>query len=79
MKNGIRYKNAVAYSIDKEARHIIDECYKEAERLLRENSETLNLIAHTLMEKETIEAQEFAELIKGSGLYKPGPEDSPKE
>lgn len=73
------YSDAVAYSIDKEARHIIDECYKEAERLLRENSETLNLIAHTLMEKETIEAEAFAELIKGSGLYKPDPEDSPKE
>jgi len=65
------YSEAVAYSIDKEVRRIIDECYKEAEKLLNDNMETLHLIAQTLMEKETIEANEFAELIKKSGLAKP--------
>jgi len=65
------YSEAVAYSIDKEARRIIEECYREAERLLNNNLETLHLIAQTLMEKETIEAPEFAEIIKKSGLIKP--------
>lgn len=65
------YSEAVAYSIDKEARHIIDECFKEAERLLNENSSTLHMIAHTLMEKETIEAEEFAALLEKAGLKKP--------
>lgn len=65
------YSEAVAYSIDKEARKIIDECYKEAERLLRDNMSTLHLIAQTLMEKETIEAEDFAALINQSGLHKP--------
>jgi len=62
------YSEAVAYSIDKEARRIIDECYKEAEKLLKENMEALHLIAKTLMEKEIIDAQEFAVLLQQVGL-----------
>lgn len=73
------YSEAVAYSIDKEARRIIDNCYKEAEKLLKENIDTLHLIAKTLMEKETIEAEEFAEIIKQSGLGKPDISVTPKE
>lgn len=70
------YSEAVAYSIDKEARRIIDECYKEAHKLLTENSETLHLIAETLMEKETIEADEFAALLEKTGLKKPEKEST---
>ena len=78
------YSEAVAYSIDKEARRIIDEAYKEAERLLRENKNVLDLIARTLMEKETIEAEEFAALFEKVGLRKPiqggdTPDDTPKQ
>jgi cell division protease FtsH len=62
------YSEAVAYSIDKEARRIIDTCYKEAEQLLKDNMEALHLIAHTLMEKETIDAEEFEELLKQCGV-----------
>lgn len=69
------YSEAVAYSIDKEVRRLIDECYQEAERLLQDNIEVLHTIAKTLMEKETIEAEEFAEIISQSGLAKP-PKDS---
>ena len=73
------YSEAVAYSIDKEARHIIDDCYREAERLLKENIDTLHLIARTLMEKETIEAEEFAALIKSAGLNKPNGKEHSSE
>ena len=62
------YSEEVAYAIDKEARRIIDECYKEAERLLKENIEALHLIAQTLMEQETIDADEFAALLQQAGL-----------
>ncbi|MBZ4655413.1 MAG: ATP-dependent metalloprotease ftsh [Peptococcaceae bacterium] len=63
------YSEAVAYSIDKEVRRIVDECYKEAERMLKDHIDVLHLIAQTLMEKETIEADEFAALIKQSGIH----------
>jgi len=58
------YSEAVAFSIDKEVRRIMEESYKKAEKLLRDNIDKLHLIAQTLMEKETIEAEEFAELMK---------------
>ncbi|MDX9871827.1 MAG: ATP-dependent zinc metalloprotease FtsH [Clostridia bacterium] len=72
------YSEAVAYSIDKEARHIMDECFKKAETLLKDNSEFLHQIAQTLMEKETIEADEFAAMLEQAGLQRPD-ENRPKE
>ena len=62
------YSEAVAYSIDKEARRIIEECYSEAEKLLKENISVLHRIAQTLIEKETIDAQEFADILREVGL-----------
>jgi cell division protease FtsH len=57
------YSEAVAYSIDKEARRIIDECYHKAQNLLQENMPKLEVIAQALMKKETLEAKEFAQLM----------------
>lgn len=57
------YSEAVAYAIDKEARRIIDECYLKAQTIIQENMHKLDAIANTLMEKETIEAKEFANLM----------------
>ncbi|MTV48502.1 ATP-dependent zinc metalloprotease FtsH [Heliobacillus mobilis] len=58
------YSEAVAFSIDKEARRIIEECYGKAKKILESNADKLHLIAQTLMDKETIEASEFTELMK---------------
>jgi len=58
------YSEAVAFAIDKEVRRIMEEAYERAEKLLKENIDKLHLIAQTLMEKEVIEADEFAELMK---------------
>ncbi|MDA8229208.1 MAG: ATP-dependent zinc metalloprotease FtsH [Desulfitobacterium hafniense] len=57
------YSEAVAYAIDKEARRIIDDCYQKAQTLIKDNMEKLDAIAQTLMEKETLEAKEFAALM----------------
>lgn len=57
------YSEAVAYAIDKEARRIIEECYKKAETLIQENMPKLEAIAQALMTKETLEAREFAQLM----------------
>ena len=62
------YSEAVAYAIDKEVKRIMDECYNKAIELLEENIDKLHLIAQTLMEKETIEAEEFAELMRNVAL-----------
>ena len=58
------YSEAVAQAIDREARKIIDNCYHKAEKILTENAHKLELVARTLMEKETLEGPEFEELMK---------------
>ncbi|HAG06660.1 MAG TPA: cell division protein FtsH [Peptococcaceae bacterium] len=58
------YSEEVAYAIDREVRNIIDNCYHRAEKILRENMRGLHLVAQTLIEKETLEGQEFESLIQ---------------
>lgn len=58
------YSEEVAFKIDKEVRKIIDDSYAKAEDLLNSNIEKLHLIASTLMEKETLDSDEFTALIE---------------
>ena len=62
------YSEEVASAIDVQVRSTIDECYNKAQGLLQENLDTLHLLAKALFEKETIEAEEFAALMKEAGL-----------
>ncbi len=62
------YSEAVAYSIDKEVKRMMDDCHAEARRLLSENLGKLTLIAETLKERETIQAEEFIALMEGRSL-----------
>jgi len=57
------YSDAVAYSIDKEARRIIDGCYQKAQDLIQKNIDKLHAIAEALMEKETLDVKDFAALM----------------
>ncbi|HOP55932.1 MAG TPA: cell division protein FtsH, partial [bacterium] len=57
------YSEQVAFMIDREIRKIIESCYDKAKDILTKNKETLIKIASILKEKETIEAEEFDELI----------------
>lgn len=59
------YSEEVAFKIDKEVRKIIDESYAKAESLLKSSMDKLHLIAGTLMEKETLDSDEFTALIEG--------------
>lgn len=58
------YSEEVAKAIDAEVRRMIEECYQRAESLLLEHKDKLELVANTLMEKETIEADEFTALMQ---------------
>ena len=60
------YSEEIAFSIDKEARRIIEHCYQTAKQTLEANVQKLHLVATTLMEKETIEADEFKTLMQGA-------------
>jgi len=57
------YSEATAKEIDMEVSRFIGDAYKTAEKIITEKKETLERIAKTLLEKETIEHEEFNKLI----------------
>ncbi len=57
------YSDAIAYAIDKEASAYIESSYQKAEDILKENMDKLHEVAARLMEQETMEAEEFAEIM----------------
>lgn len=50
--------------IDAEIKKIVDECYVEARRILSEKRIVLNKVSAKLLEEETLDGEEFKELIK---------------
>ena len=54
----------VAYEIDTEVRKIIESCHQLAKKIIEEHKADLIKIADTLMEKETLTAEEIEELLK---------------
>jgi len=60
------YSEEVAAAIDREVRHIVTACYDRAKTLLEENRGKLDLIAGTLIEKETLEGDELEALLNGA-------------
>ena len=57
------YGENVAGTIDREIKRIVDECHKEARRLIDENIDVLHRCAQLLIEKEKINRGEFEALF----------------
>jgi cell division protease FtsH len=68
-----KYSNEVAAVIDEEVHRLMDEAYKGAEKLLRDNMDKLVLIAETLMQKETLDGKQLKELMQQGYLTEDGP------
>ena len=60
--NDQNYSDAIAYEIDLEIQRIVKECYEKARRVLTENRSTLDIIAKTLLEVETLDAEQIKHL-----------------
>lgn len=58
------FSGQVAYEIDQEMREIIDECYKEATKIIKENRELLDNIANALLENETITKEQIDYIVE---------------
>jgi cell division protease FtsH len=58
------YSEEIAFSIDKEIRKIMEECYAEADTLIRNNHNKLEQLANTLLEKETLRGDEVAVIMQ---------------
>jgi len=62
------FSSEVAFEIDKAVREIIDTAHKQAIEILTQHKSDVTLIAQTLLEKETITAEEIDSLIKTGKL-----------
>jgi len=69
--NGSDYSMGVATEIDKEVRLIVDECYAQCKQILTDNRALLDLIATTLIEEETLTAEQIHNLVEYGTLNAP--------
>ncbi len=60
----LEYSEEIASRIDKEIRSIVMQCYENAKRIIRENRQTIERIADILIERESIDGDEFRKLVK---------------
>jgi len=58
------YSEQIAYELDKEVKKIIDEKHELAKQILTENRDILDELAMSLLDHETINAEEFDELVE---------------
>ncbi len=58
------YSDQVALEIDQESRKIINECYANAKKILKENEDLVMKLSHTLIERETITKEEIDSVVK---------------
>ena len=73
------FSSQVAFEIDQEMRKIMDDCYKNAQKIIKENRDLLNLIANVLLEKETITKEEIDHLVLYGKLPEDGEEEEPRD
>ncbi len=57
------YSEKTADLIDAEVKRIVETCYKHAKDVLKEQKDTVLEIAHTLLEKETLQGKELKNLL----------------
>jgi cell division protease FtsH len=67
------YSEKMAAEIDKEVARLINEAQQTAQKIINEKRNLLNKVANYLIEKETIEKEEFEKLMVGEKIT----EDSP--
>jgi cell division protease FtsH len=62
------YSPEVAFEIDKEVRHIVEEAFEQAKKILTENRKELDLVAKYLIERESLDREELEQLLKDGYL-----------
>lgn len=76
--SGSAYSDEIASEIDSEVRKIVNEAHVAATQLIEENRDLLDLIALTLIDQETITAEEIDNLVAYGSVKAPVVEE-PKE
>jgi cell division protease FtsH len=62
------FSQETARLLDEEVRRIVDECHREALRLLTENRERLDRLAEAVLKKDTLDQDE---IYKAAGIGQP--------
>jgi cell division protease FtsH len=77
MGNEPDYSEEIAREIDDEIRRVIEEAHDTATRVLRENIDDLHRISMILIERETIDKDQFERLLAGESEEAVFPDESP--
>ena len=64
--NGRNFSEEIGALLDSEVKALIDNAYKNAEQLLKENINKLHAVAKALLEKEKLEGAEFVEIFENA-------------
>ena len=73
------FSDEVALLIDQEVKKIIDDCYKEAKRIVSKEKKLIEVLANELVTKETITKEEIEELVEANSNYKVKKEEDNSE
>jgi cell division protease FtsH len=57
------YSEAIASQIDAQVRSIVEHCLEDTRRIIRENREVIDRLVDLLIEKETIDGDEFRQIV----------------
>ncbi|MCA1322087.1 ATP-dependent zinc metalloprotease FtsH [Bacillus tianshenii] len=68
IQNEQNYSDAIAHQIDMEIQRFIKESYERAKQILTENRDKLELVAQTLLEVETLDADQIKHLVEKGKL-----------
>ena len=77
MGNEPDYSDEIAREIDDEIRRVIEEAHATAHRVLREHMDDLNRLSAILIERETIDKDQFERLLAGEAEESVFPEETP--
>ena len=64
------FSDEVALLIDQEVKKIIDDCYKEAKKIVSKEKKLIDVLAQELIKKETITKEEIEDLVQKNSNYK---------
>lgn len=62
------FSDKVAHEIDEEVRRIVEECYKKAQKILKENEKLVHTLADALVVNETLTKEQIDSLVKTGKL-----------
>ena len=72
---GREYSEEVASLVDREVSRFMKDALKQAQEILQKHRRALDVIAKTLIEKESIEREEFEKIVGSFGINKKSAED----